>query len=48
MTVADRVIFNVIALGRELSIVQPESNPVITLTRIARASREVQSDAHQR
>ena len=41
MTDADHAILNVIVLGRELNIVQPRSDPVSTLARNARASREV-------
>ncbi len=42
MIVADRVISNVLVLGRELDVVQQERDPpVISSTRTARASREV-------
>jgi hypothetical protein len=47
-TVADRAISNVIVVGRELNIVQPEFDPVIAFARTARASREDQSDAQHR
>jgi len=47
-TVEDRAIPNVIVVGRELTIVQPESDLVISFARTARASREVQSNAQQR
>jgi hypothetical protein len=48
VTLANRTISNVFVLGGELNVVQPESDPVITSTRIDRASREVQSDVQQR
>ncbi len=49
LTVSDRAISNVLVLGRESNVAQPESDPsVIMSTRIARASRELQFDAQQR
>jgi len=48
MTIADRAFSNVLGLDRELNVVQPESDPAITSSRTARASREVQSNAQQR
>jgi hypothetical protein len=48
MPVSDRVISNVIVLGRELNIVQLESDPVSTLACTARASREALPNAQQR
>jgi hypothetical protein len=41
MTIAARVISDVIVLDREINIDQQESDPVSTLARIARASRVV-------
>ncbi len=42
MTVAGRVISNVLVLGRELNALQPISDPpVIKAARTARASREI-------
>jgi len=45
--VEDRSISNLLVLGRELNVVQPESDPVITSSRTARGSREVQYHAQQ-
>jgi hypothetical protein len=46
-TVADSVVANASVSNMVLNV-QPESNPVISSARTARASREVQSDAQQR
>jgi hypothetical protein len=48
MRVTDSDISNVLLMDRELIVVQPKSDPVISPARIARASREVQYDAQQR
>jgi len=48
MTVADRAISNAFVLVRELYVAQPKHDPENTSARIARASREVQSDAQRR
>ena len=48
MMAANLSISNVLVLDIELNVVQPESDdPIITLARIARASREAQSDGQQ-
>ena len=46
-TVADSVVANALVLNNVMNV-QPESDPVISSARTARASREVQSDAQQR
>ena len=46
-TVADSVVENASVLNHVLNV-QPESDPVISFARIARASREVQFDAQRR
>jgi hypothetical protein len=45
--VADSVVVNASVLNKVLNV-QPESDPVISSARTARASREVQYDAQQR
>jgi hypothetical protein len=48
LAVADRAISNLLVSSRVINVVQPKSDPVITSTCIARASREIQFDAQQR
>ena len=46
-TVADSVVA-IASVSNKILNVQPESDPVISFARTARASREVQSDAQER
>ena len=47
-TVADLVVSNVLAMDRELNVVQPERDMFVTSARSTRASRQDKSDVQRR